>query len=155
MGWWCANISGSVLNGLPLGYMAKKGQKRHFPEKGTKTYSVLKGKCPRCQEGDLFITSNPYHSGEMMRMHTNCPVCGEDFRRETGFYSAALWTSYPITLLLALACIVLLLFVFHLSMLPFFVLFSLIMLLLQPFIMRWGRAILLNMFVDFDPQHNK
>lgn len=121
------------------------------PTKGTRLYSIIKWKCPGCQETDLFISRNPYRFGYALKMPGRCAVCGEDFVRETGFYSAALWTSYPITIVIAVPFILLLLFVLHMDYVLFFVVFSAIMFILQPLIMRTGRAILLNMFIDYKP----
>jgi Protein of unknown function (DUF983) len=123
------------------------------PKKGSRSYSILKWKCPGCQQTDLFISANPYRFGYTLKMPDRCPVCGADFVRETGFYSAALWTSYPITIAVALPCILILLFVFHMNYVLFFLVFSSFMFLMQPLIMRTGRAILLNMFIDYQPNH--
>lgn len=135
--------------------MKLKGRSRRYPAYGSKMYSIVHGKCPRCQQGELFVSANPYKVGQMIAMCSRCEVCKTDFPRETGFYSVALWTSYPKTILIALIFMLLYLLVLHLSMLLFFIFFSLSMLLLPPIIMRLGRAILLNMFIDFDPNTHK
>ena len=45
--------------------------------KGTKLYSIFKGKCPRCHEGDFFVEKHPYKLSKMAHIHKACSVCGE------------------------------------------------------------------------------
>ncbi|MBK6730097.1 MAG: DUF983 domain-containing protein [Bacteroidetes bacterium] len=103
----------------------------------------------------MFSNTNPYQLKGMMHMPDRCPVCKADFQRESGFYSAALWTSYPISILIGAICIVLFLFVFHLSAIVSLVLLGVVLLALQPLIMRTGRSILLQQFVKYNPNRNK
>jgi hypothetical protein len=85
----------------------------------------------------------------MLDMPQQCAICRQDFRMEPGFYSGALWTSYPLGVLI----IILSWLIFHqllsLSFSLTFLCISLIALLLQPVIMRFGRAIWINLFVDY------
>lgn len=119
-------------------------------KKGTNLYSILKLKCPKCHEGDLFVESNAWNFKHTLDMPVRCPVCNQDFQIEPGFYSGALWTSFPIVI------IIILIFIFPLLSYPeyrvmIFVIMSGSMLFIQPIVMRWGRAIWINMFVHYDP----
>ncbi len=118
-------------------------------KQGTKYYSIINLKCPRCQKGDLFKTSNAYNLLHMLDMPDSCPVCQQDFVKEPGFYSGALWVSYPIVIIIMLvACLCL----YFIAGLPFMYVMGgalLILLALQPLIMRYSRAIWINLFVDF------
>lgn len=63
--------------------------------KGSKLYSIFKMKCPRCQEGDFFV-SHPYdlkHAGDI---HQNCSECGLKYSKEPGFYYGAMYVSYAL-----------------------------------------------------------
>lgn len=51
-------------------------------------------KCPACRKGEIFKNTNPYHLSQMGDMHEKCPVCGENFRHEPGFYFGAAYVSY-------------------------------------------------------------
>lgn len=124
--------------------------------KGTKLYSILKLKCPRCQTGNLF--SNPklivFH--KILEMPDRCPHCNQDFKIEPGFYTAALWISYPIVLIIFVP---LLIFGFSLEDLHSFfkVLYPIIIVLcfiLQIPLMRISRAILINISVDYKESEN-
>ena len=63
--------------------------------KGTKLYSIFRMKCPRCQEGDFYL-SHPYdlkHVGEVL---DHCPVCELKYSREPGFFYGAMYVSYAL-----------------------------------------------------------
>lgn len=63
--------------------------------KGSKLYSIFKMKCPRCQEGEFFV-SHPYdlkHAGDI---HQNCSECGLKYSKEPGFYYGAMYVSYAL-----------------------------------------------------------
>lgn len=62
--------------------------------KGSKLYSVLHQKCPRCHEGDMFKYA-PY-SPKFSVMNKECEVCGLDFIPETGYYFGAMYFSYAV-----------------------------------------------------------
>jgi uncharacterized protein (DUF983 family) len=64
-------------------------------KKGSKLYSILKNKCPQCQEGDLFI-SHPYNFQEFGKKHINCPECNLKFEREPGFFYGSMYISYAV-----------------------------------------------------------
>ncbi|MNX79815.1 hypothetical protein D3C86_1114580 [compost metagenome] len=121
-------------------------------KKGTKLYSILKLKCPRCQNGDLFYNPGLFVCTRILEMPERCPHCNQDFKIEPGYYSAALWISYPIVLILFIPFIFLgisLNEMYTISFRILFPIFIIICLLLQIPIMRLSRAILINMTVDF------
>lgn len=123
-------------------------------KKGTKLYSILKLKCPRCHEGNLFNVSNAWNLKKMLDMPNRCPVCRQDFKIELGFYSGALWASYPIVVLMDLLLLSPLFFYPEYLVLNIIVM-AVVSLLLQPLIMRLGRAIWINIFVNYDPTVKK
>lgn len=122
----------------------------NFIKKGTKKYSVLKLKCPRCQEGDLFVDSNPYHLNRCLLMYDRCEKCNQDFQIEPGFYYGSIWMSYPIVVLITIAVTSYFYLYLELSLFIFIFILAIVMLSLQPLILRWGRAMWLNIFVKFD-----
>lgn len=121
-------------------------------KKGTKLYSVLNLKCPRCQNGDLFYNAGLFVCTRVLDMPERCPHCNQDFKIEPGYYSAALWISYPIVLILFIPFIFLgisLNEMYTISFRILFPIFIIICLFLQVPIMRLSRAILINMTVKF------
>ncbi len=119
----------------------------------SKLYSIVYLKCPKCHQGDLFKNKNPYRLNTMLTMPARCPVCNQSFQFEAGFYSAALWTSYPLVIVAA-AIIVLICYVWlSISGAFLIAIVAVVLLSLQPYFMRIGRSILINNFVDFDQRY--
>ena len=88
-------------------------------------------------------------------MPDRCPVCGQDFQIEPGFYIGALWTSFPIVIVIMALLSILLLVYFKMDLNWFFVAITVILFLLQPIIIRLGRAIWINVFVKFEGKSKK
>ncbi len=63
--------------------------------KGTKLNSILRMKCPRCQEGDFFV-SHPYDLKNAGNIHEHCPKCNLKYEMEPGFYQGAMYVSYAL-----------------------------------------------------------
>jgi uncharacterized protein (DUF983 family) len=61
--------------------------------KGSKLYSIARMRCPRCQEGDFFV-SHPYDLKNAGTTHEKCPKCELKYSREPGFYYGAMYVSY-------------------------------------------------------------
>ncbi len=117
--------------------------------KGTKLYSILYNKCPRCHEGNFFIAPKAYDLRQFTKTNKSCPVCGEDFERETGFYYGAMYVSYGLTVGLGVAEFILTVLIFGFSSITFLILFSLSALALIPVTFRKARIIWINLFVKY------
>ncbi len=63
--------------------------------KGSKLYSIFRMKCPRCQEGDFFV-SHPYDLKNAGNTHEHCSNCGLKYERELGFFQGAMYVSYAL-----------------------------------------------------------
>lgn len=111
-------------------------------------YSIIQLKCPKCHEGNLFLGTTKWSYDKTLAMPDKCPECHQDFKIEPGFYSGALWVTYPIVLGLAFILLLPLIFIPDYYIL-IFSLMAIVMLALQPIIMRWGRAIWINIFVHY------
>ncbi|MEJ6797970.1 MAG: DUF983 domain-containing protein [Crocinitomicaceae bacterium] len=61
----------------------------------SKLKSIFKMKCPRCQEGNFFV-SHPYDLKNAGKTYDECPNCGLDYQREPGYYFGALYVSYAL-----------------------------------------------------------
>ena len=120
-------------------------------KKGTKLYSILRLKCPRCQIGNLFCNPGFFVFSRVLEMPDKCPHCKQDFKMEPGFYTAALWISYPLVLIIYIPLIILGFSLnsvnsFFKAIYPLLILFGF---LIQIPLMRLARAILLNMTIDY------
>jgi uncharacterized protein (DUF983 family) len=119
-------------------------------KKGSKLYSILHMKCPRCQEGDLFETG-AFSFQKPFDMPQNCPNCGQKYFLGPGFYYGAMFISYIITGFYALIfCGVLILgFGVYWQTAFFAMLASMIILFVWFF--RLARAVWINFNVKYDP----
>ncbi|RIV27030.1 DUF983 domain-containing protein [Fibrisoma montanum] len=59
----------------------------------SRLYSIVFNKCPRCHQGDFFVTNTAF-SRHFDKMHDHCPHCGLNFTPEPGFYWASMFVSY-------------------------------------------------------------
>jgi hypothetical protein len=82
-------------------------------------------------------------------MPDRCSVCDQDFKMEPGFYIGALWTSFPIVIVLMTILSLILLVYLRMDMNWFFAAITIILFALQPLIIRVARAIWINVFVDY------
>ncbi len=115
---------------------------------------ILKGKCPVCKKGNIFISQNPYHLKNVIAMHDHCPVCGQKTNLEVGFYygtgyvSYALSVAYLCSFSVAWKIIFGFHFVEHIQQLSYYLISAIVSLILfQPLFMRWSRIIWLSWFV--------
>ena len=121
--------------------------------------SVLKNKCPRCRRGNMFKEANPYKLKTFMRMNERCPVCTQPLDMEPGFYYGTNMVSYVLALLVSVLTFILWLLTigFSLKDSRFFFLFGInavLLILLQPPLMRLSRAVWIVFFVSYSPNWN-
>ena len=120
-------------------------------------WSVLTNQCPRCRRGDLFKFRNAYalKKSNYMKMHDNCPVCGQATDIEVGFYYGTGYVSYAITILLSLITFFLWWLLIGVSINDNRVFYwlgfnTLLLIVLQPPLMRFSRSLWLSWFVKYD-----
>jgi uncharacterized protein (DUF983 family) len=87
-------------------------------------------------------------------MPDKCSVCGEDFNVEPGYYTGALWISYPIVIIILIPFSILQILLLNISFIVAFFISLSSLLILQPFIMRFSRAIWINLFVHYENRIN-
>jgi ribosomal protein S27AE len=114
--------------------------------KHSRLYSVAFNKCPRCAEGDFFITKSAY-SFKFDKMNKHCPNCGENLVPEPGFYQGALYMSYAFYVVFMLAYFLVFVNLFG-EYLDYF-LYSIIpvLIILTPYFYRLARRSWLAIFI--------
>lgn len=123
--------------------------------KGTKLYSILKGKCPVCQEGDLYKTKNPYLLSDTLKMHENCPHCHTKFKIEPSFFYGAMYVSYAVGVAFAVAAFIISYFFLNMGRLSSFFVITGTLIVFLPVILRLSRNIWINFFFKYDPEKEK
>lgn len=119
--------------------------------------SLLRCKCTRCRRGDMFQTSNPYKLKSLMKMNQRCPVCSQPLDMEPGFYYGTNMISYGLAVLISVitffAWWIIIGFSLQDSRFFWWIGFNAVLLLvLQPPLMRLSRAVWLSFFVRYSPR---
>jgi uncharacterized protein (DUF983 family) len=122
--------------------------------------SILGMKCPNCRKGAMFINKSIFPLKEMMQMPKNCAVCGQKMELEIGFYYGTGYVSYGISVAIAVFNIVwyaiLVGFSWKDNSVWWYLGITIVMLmLLQPWIMRLSRVLYLYMFVKYGSNSNR
>ena len=118
-------------------------------KKGTKVYSILKNKCPKCNEGKFFENDNPFHLKKVLKMHEHCAHCGFKYQIEPSFFYGAMYVSYAITVALSIATFIIL-YAFDLDLITIFIGIIAVLILFTPLTLRLARLIYINIFVGYD-----
>jgi len=124
-------------------------------KKGTKLYSILKSKCPKCHETDLFVHDFPLSLDALSEMPKKCPNCNQSFIIETGFYFGAMFISYSIASVGGLLLFLLYHLGFNLELGVSLFLVIIGHLLFVPKLFRLSRAIWINVFVKYEGNLNQ
>ena len=115
--------------------------------------ALLAQKCPRCHTGPLFNHST-LHLTKYADMPEACPVCGQRYEPEPGFYWGAMFISFAFSTGIMLVVGFL---VYHLLNDPdvwvYILAVAVVTVLLMPFSLRYSRALMLYLFggVHYDP----
>jgi len=117
--------------------------------------SVLANKCPRCREGQLFKTSNAYDLKNNTKMNETCPVCGQPTEIEVGFYYGTGYVSYALAIAFTVASFVAWYVLIGISindnrLFWWLGINTVLLILLQPLMMRLSRSLWLSWFVKYD-----
>lgn len=117
--------------------------------------STLGCRCPRCREGKLFQYPVSANLKKNMVMNKNCTVCGQPSEIEVGFYYGTSYVSYAITVGLSLISLAIWALTIGLSIEDnrFFYWMganAVLLILLQPWLMRLSRSFWISWFVKFD-----
>ncbi|MBK8348280.1 MAG: DUF983 domain-containing protein [Saprospiraceae bacterium] len=106
-------------------------------------------KCPRCQEGDLFV--QPFEFSKPVNMPEHCPVCKQKYEPEPGFYYGSMFLSYIFSAFFFLGIMGLCLIFFKLSLNASMGILLLVAGSTYFFFLRMSRSIWINIMVKFDP----
>jgi uncharacterized protein (DUF983 family) len=116
--------------------------------------SMLKMRCPNCHRGNLFTNKRIFPLGKMLDMPEHCPVCGQKYEIEIGFWYGTGYVSYALSV--GLIAIIAILFALTVgfswqnnSVFYFIGVMIGAMVLLQPIIMRYSRVLYIYFFVKY------
>ena len=118
-------------------------------------WSVFTNKCPHCRKGKLFTVDNPYDLRTTMRMPEHCPVCGQQYELQTGFYFGTGFVSYGIAVMLSAITFAIWFFTLGISIKDnsifwWLITNAVILIVLQPILQRLARSVWIAFFVRYD-----
>ncbi|WP_461302698.1 DUF983 domain-containing protein [Aureisphaera sp.] len=118
--------------------------------KGTKIYSIFTGKCPVCQNGKMYESANAYNFSRTLKMNERCSHCNTKFKIEPSFFYGAMYVSYGVGIVFAIAAFLISFFVLDLGRFESFLVIVGTLVVLLPIILRLSRNIWINFFFKFD-----
>ena len=105
-------------------------------------------KCPRCQQGDLYI--KPFSFAKPVDMPENCPECGQSFLPEPGFYYGAMFLSYIVSGFFFLGVVGLCIIGFGMTVNAAMGILLIVALLIYFPLLRCSRSLWINLMVRYD-----
>src|ERR1700712_1979770 len=126
-------------------------------------WSMITMRCPRCRRGDMFKDGNAYKKlslAHIFDMHEQCPVCGQKFDLEPGFWYGTGYVSYALMVALSATTFVAWWVLIGIStddnrIFYWLILNAILIVVLQPWFMRLSRVIYLNFFVSYNENYDK
>ena len=120
-------------------------------------------RCPRCRKGPMFKDPNPYKKlklSHIFDMHENCPVCNQKYEMEPGFWYGTGYVSYALAVAISATTFVAWLVLIGVSTDDNKVFYwlgfnCLLLVIIQPWLMRLSRVIYLYIFVKYDPHYEE
>ena len=110
-------------------------------------------RCPRCHQGQLF-TYSALNISKFARMPAECPVCGQTFEPEPGFYFGSMYITFAFNVATTLVLGVL---IYYLLGNPdtwvYVAIVTVATVVFTPVILRYSRALMLYLFGGV--QYNK
>ena len=122
--------------------------------KGSKLYSILFNKCPKCHIGSFWATNNPIKNMLFSTENTcqTCENCSLPYELEIGFWYGSMYVSYAISVAVMLLFWILTSFFFPLINIYNEILIIVIaILLVSPLNYHVSRLIWINFFVKYIP----
>ena len=116
--------------------------------------SILKMKCPNCRKGNMFTKKSIFPLKDLLKMPEECSVCGQKMELEVGFYYGTGYVSYALSVALFVFNFVWYYIFFGItykdnSIFEYLITSISIIILAQPWLMRYSRVLYLYMFVKY------
>jgi ribosomal protein S27AE len=124
-------------------------------KKGSKLYSILYNKCPKCHEGNFMAEKNIFKLNKAFKMHDTCSNCGLKYTIEPSFFYGAMYVNYALTVGVGVITFAICSLFFNLNFIQTFIPIIGMLILTAPITIRLSRIIWINIFVHFDPSSKK
>ncbi len=125
--------------------------------------SVLNMRCPRCRRGPMFTHKNAFKKLSLdyiLGMPENCPECGQRYDLEQGFWYGTGYVSYALAVAVSIATFLAWLLIIGVStddnrIFWWLGINGVLLVAIQPWLMRLSRVIYLYFFVSYDEDYKK
>ena len=124
-------------------------------KKGTKLYSIVNGKCPKCHEGKFFVHGITFNPSKITKIDDNCSVCNLKYMLEPSFFYGAMYVNYGITVAISVVVFLIAKLGLELSLLHSFLFVLGALVITAPLNLRLSRILWINMFVSYDKNAGK
>jgi hypothetical protein len=126
-------------------------------------WSLFSMKCPRCRRGPMFNSGNAFKKlklSHIFSMPQHCPVCSQRYEMEQGFWYGTGYVSYALAVALSVATFIAWWVLIGISVDDNRVFYwlgfnALLLVVLQPWLMRMSRVIYLYIFVRYDKDYEQ
>lgn len=153
---------GRLFKSISVTFVTSKNEKvstfttntKDMFQKGKMMYSVVKGKCPRCHEGEFFEHPFTFNPTKITKLHKTCSECGLKYMIEPSFFYGAMYVNYALTVAIGVSTFVITKVILETSLLQAFLSVFVVLLLLAPINLRLSRILWINMFVKYN-SHKK
>ena len=124
-------------------------------------WAMLTMKCPRCRRGPMFKHSNPYGKLKLsyiLDMYNECPVCRQKYDLEPGFWYGTGYVSYALAIAISTATFIAWWVIIGISVddnriFGWLIFNAILLLVIQPWLMRLSRVIYLRFFVRYNENY--
>jgi len=125
-------------------------------------WSIFTMRCPRCRRGKMFKNDNPYKKiklSHIFDMYEHCPECNQKFDMgEPGFWYGTGYVSYGLAVTISAFTFVAWWILIGVSfndnrVFYWLIINTVLLLLIQPWLMRFSRAIYVYFFVHYDEHY--
>jgi hypothetical protein len=124
-------------------------------------WSIITMKCPRCRRGRMFNDDNAYRKiklSHIFDMPERCPSCGQLYDLEPGFWYGTGYVSYALAVAVCVASFVAWFVLIGISsednrIFYWLAVNALLLIILQPWLMRLSRVIYIRFFVKYDENY--
>ena len=118
-------------------------------------FSVTKNKCPKCHQGNIFVTNNVFNLRNFDKMHEKCSNCDLKFEKEPGFFYGAMFVSYALMAAWFVTTWCINILFLNLSTYTYLAFVLLTFVFLATITFRTSRIIWINFFTKFEGKLNK
>ncbi len=126
-------------------------------------WAILTMKCPRCRRGPMFKHPNAYgklNLSYILDMHDHCPVCRQKYDLEPGFWYGTGYVSYALAVALSAATFLAWWAIIGISVddnriFGWLIFNAILLLVIQPWLMRLSRVLYLRFFVRYNENYEK